>query len=143
MVLIVGMLASAYFIYTINQNTLYNEAVRQNNLEQISYLAESINVTAQPQYIVSANTVRLVTDLQNDGSVSVEIKTLWVHGINTNHYGYVDLDLILNPGQNATITQNIAVTNATSAESFYGWVVTTRGRTINLYPAHQIGPQGA
>lgn len=147
MVLIVGTVTSAYFAYSIAQNTTYNEAVRQNNLDQLSYQAESINVTSMPKYnVLKNNTVGVNVDLQNDGSVQVQIRTLWVHGVNSTHYNYVELGSSLAPGQSMTITRNLTingvVVSQTANETFYGWVVTSRGKTISLYPAHETGPKG-
>lgn len=143
MILIMGVLVSAYFMFTLSQNTIYNDEVRQKNLLEINLMSESINVTSQPVYTPSTGSVRVVADLQNDGSVYVQIKTLWVHGVNTNYYGFFDgLNISLSGGQNQTINQVVIVNGSTAGEKFYGWIVTSRGKTIGLYPAHQTGPAG-
>jgi hypothetical protein len=145
MILIIGVLSSAYFMFTLSQNTIYNDAIRQKNLLEINLMSESINVTSQPVYTYTPSTgnVTVVADLQNDGPVYVQIKTLWVHGVNTNHYGFVGLNISLSGGQNQTINQPVTVNGSTAGEKFYGWIVTSRGQTIGLYPAHQTGPAGS
>jgi FlaG/FlaF family flagellin (archaellin) len=143
MIMIVGILASSYFVFSLSQNTVYNLSVRENNQLEINLISESINVTAEPEYTSSTNNVRVTADLQNDGSIYVQIKTLWVHSVSTDHYGFVDgLNIKLLPGQSQTITQDIGVAGASAGEEFYGWIITGRGKTIGLYPAHQTGPAG-
>ncbi len=142
MILIVGVLASAYFMFTLAQNTVYNDTVRQNNLLELNRMSESINVTAQPSYTSSAGSVRAVVNVQNDGPINVEIKTLWVRGTNNDHYGFDNLNLNLSPGNSSTLDRAVNVTGAVQGNEFYGWIITARGRTIELYPAHQTGPAG-
>lgn len=143
MILIAGMLASAYFIFTLSQNVTYNEAVREKNMAYVNLLSESINITSVPQYVVSPGSVRVIVDLQNDGPIPVEIKTLWIQGITfTEHYGFASVNENVQPGKSYLFDQTIPVEGATVGEKFYGWIVTGRGKTIPLYPAHQTGPQG-
>ncbi len=155
MVLIAGILASAYFVETLSQNAnynnsisennqLYNDAVKEQRQLDLDVQAESINVTSPPIYSASANSVSVTVDLQNDGPIFVEVKTLWVHGIRNSKYGFVSLGYQLQPSNNKSFTVNVAVQGAVPEDTnqFYGWIVTARGKTIQLYPAHQTGPQG-
>jgi hypothetical protein len=144
MILIVGVLASAYFVFTLAQNTTYNDAVRENNLTELLRISESINVTTQTTYTASTGNWRVVANLQNDGPISVQVKTLWLRGINNNLYAYADnLNINLAPGASTTLDKTITVAGAIPSNTLYGWIITARGRTIDLYPAHQTGPQGA
>ena len=144
MILIVGVLSSAYFVFTLNQNTAYNDTVRQNNLLVIDRMSESINVTSQPSYSYNPSTgkVHVAVDLQNDGPINVEIKTLWLRGTNNDHYGFINVDLNLSPGESGPLNPDVSVQGAVATDKYYGWIITGRGRTIDLYPAHQTGPQG-
>ena len=146
MILIVGVLASAYFMFTLAQNSTYNSTVRETNLIELNRMSESINVLSKPSYTSSMDNVHVTIDLQNDGPISVQIKTLWVQSTN-NHYGFSSLDdIYLSPGGIKSIDVDVPVQGAVATDApdtFYGWIITGRGRTIDLYPAHQTGPQGA
>jgi hypothetical protein len=144
MILIVGLLASGYFMFTLSQNVTYNDAVRSVNQQDVEYQTESLNITAQPVYNTAQNSVHVIVNIQNDGPIFVQIRTLWVHAVNNSKYGFVNCSAspILTSGQSLTIDKTISVSGATVGENYYGWLITGRGKTILLYPAHQTGPQG-
>ncbi|MCL4430201.1 MAG: hypothetical protein M1167_05565, partial [Chloroflexi bacterium] len=70
MMLIVWSLASAYFFFTLSQNTIYVDAVRQKNQTELDRMSESVQAL-NTSYVVSSNgIVRISARLQNVGSFS-------------------------------------------------------------------------
>ena len=143
MILIVGMVASGYFMFTLAQNTSYNDAMRSNNNALVVRMSESVKVPTAATYAQAGSGVQVSVTLKNDGAIGVQIKTLWVSS-SENDYGFEDnLGIDLSPGESQTLNQLVTPTNgALSSGNCYGWVITARGRTFELYPEHGIGPQG-
>jgi hypothetical protein len=142
MILIIGTLASAYFMFTLAQNTTYNDAMRSNNLAEVVRMSESVKVPSPAIYTQSGSGVHVSVTLQNDGPIGVQIKTLWVKSSESD-YGFYNLGLDLPAGKSETVNQVVpAISGSIVASSCYGWVVTARGRTFELYPDHGIGPMG-
>jgi len=142
MILIVGVLGSAYFMFTLAQNTSYNDAVRSNNLAEVVRLSESIKVPSPVSYSPSGSGVQVYVDLQNDGPTGVHVKTLWVKS-SENDYGFVNLGVDLSPGESYPLNEFVSPINGVlNSGNCYSWVITARGRTFELYPDHGIGPQG-
>ncbi len=142
MILIVGVVASGYFMFTLAQNTTYNNAIRSNNQAQLVAMSESVKIPSPATYTQSGNNVQVSVTLRNDGPVNVQVQTLWVSSSATD-YGFANLALNLKPGASQTINQLVTSANGVlSASNCYGWVVTARGRTFELYPDHGVGPQG-
>ena len=139
MILIVGMLASAYFMFTLAQNTSYNDAIRSTNYAEVVRMSESIKVPTAATYTQSGSGLQVSVTLQNDGPIGVQIRTLWVSS-SADDYGFSDLSIYLKPGESQLINQ--VVEDVAYSDNCYGWVVTDRGRTFELYPDHGIGPQG-
>ena len=142
MILIVGMIASGYFVFTLNQNTTYNDAMRSNNNAEVVRMSESVKVPSAATYTQSGTGVQVSVTLQNDGPIAVQVKTLWAKSSESN-YGFINLDLNLPAGKTESITRVVpAISGSIGASDCYAWVVTARGRTFELYPDHGIGPQG-
>jgi len=150
---------STYFVWTLGQNTLYNNQVATKNQLEIDQLTESINITSGPSYVLDygGKTVTVAFTAQNDGAISVNLTTLWIQGVNllgskladsTPLMTGADRGIKLMPG-NLTIPQISQQFSFPSLDSSYysnnftGWMITERGRIIMLYPAHQQGPAGA
>ena len=146
-VLVIVSLTGTFFVWSLQQNSRYVEAVSGVNDLVLYQKSESINVTSQPVYTVQAGGNVLVSvGIQNDGPISVTIKTLWLQDLNRPTHGKAQLNpttYTLSPGESQSIGETVSVLDAVAGDLFYGWLTTARGTTVPLYPAHQTGPQGA
>lgn len=136
MVLVMLFLSTSVFMWTLSQNTMYNQAVRERNQMDIDRSNERITALGV-NYTVSGNEVRVEVTLANEGPISVQIITLWVLDTTIQKYGFNNtLNLNLNPGD----TLNLAGTNAImvtivgsgTLHQFNSWFVTARGNTVPL-----------
>lgn len=141
MVIIVWILASGYFIYTLSQNTVYNEAIREKNLLESNALSESVQVT-NTTYRVNANDkVNVSANVTNVGSLSVQFTTLWAYASNSTYNGTSYAQLLPNVnvrgGANLSLSYNVTVQGLRlgSAYSFSSWLITGRGNVVPLQKA--------
>ena len=145
-VLVIVSLTGTFFVWSLQQNSRYVEAVSGVNDLVLYQKSESINVTSVPIYTVGAGGNVLVSvGLQNDGPISVTIKTLWLQDLNRQAHGKTQLNptiYTLSPGESQPIGETVVVSDAVAGDLFYGWLTTARGTTVQLYPSHQTGPQG-
>lgn len=134
MVLIMVVLASNYFIFTLSQNTVYNDAVGQMNQLDANRLAENV-VASNLNYSVAGNVVSVGAQLQNLGSTSVRVVTLWVLDTTNNQKGFNNsVACTLLPGSiallNGASAIRVALAGASSADTFNSWFITALGNTV-------------
>jgi hypothetical protein len=135
MVIIVWILVSGYFIYTLSQNTVYNDAIREKNLLESNALSENVQV-ANTTYVVNGNDkVNVSTSITNIGSLSVQFTTLWAYASNATYTGYNFTQLSnVNVQGGAIIPLSVNVTiqglRQGSAYSFASWLITGRGNVV-------------
>jgi archaellum component FlaF (FlaF/FlaG flagellin family) len=146
MVLIVWVLASGYFIYTLSQNTMYNEAMRARNQEEADRRSENV-VAVNGSYSVSGNQVTVKVVLENAGSAAVQIINLWVSDTTLQRYSNTipSLDINLKPGDVLYLTDsegiNVTIQGASSADNFVAWFVTGRGNVVPVEIAPPPEPE--
>lgn len=145
MVLIVWILASGYFIYTLSQNTMYNEAMRARNQEEADRRSENV-VAVSGNYSVSGDQVTVKVVLENAGSVAVQIINLWVFDNTTQRYSNTIPSLdIMKPGDVLYLTDsngiNVTIQGASSADNFVAWFVTGRGNVVPVEIAPPPEPE--
>jgi hypothetical protein len=148
-VLIMISLISTAFVWSLSQNSLYNNAVRTKNQLDAEQSSEEINAF-NASYTVSGNTVSVSAPIQNLGSLPLQITRLWLRDINssTGLYGFSNqLSYIVQPGTNATIQADVVLAGVNSVDNFTSWLVTGRGNvfatsTSLMGPAGQQGLQG-
>lgn len=146
MVLIVWILASSYFIYTLSQNTMYNEAMRARNQEEADRRSENV-VAVSGNYSVSGDQVTVKVVLENAGSVAVQIINLWVFDNTTQRYSNTipSQDINLKPGDVLYLTDsdgiNVTIQGASSADNFVAWFVTGRGNVVPVEIAPPPEPE--
>jgi archaellum component FlaF (FlaF/FlaG flagellin family) len=137
MVLIVWILASSYFIYTLSQNTIYNEAVRARNQEEADRRNENV-VALSGNYSVLGSEVTVNVVLKNVGSVTVQIINLWVLDSDPSNrkYTHKSLNLNLKPGDVLNLVGSsglkVTIPGADPSHNFTSWFVTAKGNTIPL-----------
>jgi len=142
MVLIVMSLFANVFMWTLYQNTKYNEVLREKNQEEVDRLNE--NVIANGNYSVSGGKVTVNANLTNAGSVTVQIVNLWVFDTSKQTYGFNNSlasmsGANLNPGQVFRLTDvKVTVPSAASEDNFNVWFMTARGNAIPLTKSQSI-----
>ena len=91
-VLVIVSLTGTFFVWSLQQNSQYVGAVAEMNQLVADQKKESVNVTSLPVYTVSDGQVLVNVGIQNDGPISVTIKTLWLQDLNRSTYGYAELN---------------------------------------------------
>jgi len=145
MVLAMFVISSNIFLFTISQNTLYSEAVRESQQTDTDRFNEQI-VASDGNYTVWGNIVKAEATLTNVGAVSAQIINLWVFDTTIQKYGFndtiVSLNLNLNPGQILYLRESEAITvsipGAGSADNFNSWFVTARGNTVPIEKTEEV-----
>ena len=135
MVLVMMFLSTSVFLWTLSQNTLYNEALRAKNQEEAERSSENI-VALSGNYSVSEVTgeVTVTVVLRNAGSVAVQLMNLWVLDTDplNRRYANKSLNLNLNPGDVEPNWLTVTIPEAKANHTFTSWFVTARGNTIPL-----------
>ena len=139
-VLIISTLASAYFMFTLSQNTLYNEAVRKNNQIDEKRISESLQALNTTYRVTANNILTIKAQLQNIGPSYVKLINLWAHvvenpgGTGLDDYNYTSVDITLGAGQ--TFEQEFTVTlpglSPTGSYAFSAWFIASLGNTVTL-----------
>jgi len=137
MVLVTMFLSTSVFLWTLSQNTLYNEAIREKNQLESAVLSENVQVT-NTTYVVNRNdNVIVSTAITNPSSLSVQFTTLWVHASNTTYTGYNFTQLSnvnIQGGAYLRLSFNMIVSGLRlgGAYSFASWLITGRGNVVPL-----------
>jgi len=143
MVLIMSVLASGYFVYTLSQNTAYNTAVGQKNQLDQSVRSENLqclNTTYTP--FNGTNNVNVNARIQNIGSTSVQFITIWICITNSTPWTGYNFSTLTNatvqPGNVYQLNTNLTVSNLVSGANFTysynyaSWLITSKGNTVAL-----------
>ena len=133
-------ITSATFIWSINQNSVYNNTVRQATQSDIDRLNEKAvaNVTATT---FNSTAVAIRGTIQNLGSLPVAINTVWVvDSSDTSKFGSSNtLGLNLKPGNITTLsgvtTVYVNLPGHDILDSYSCWFITSRGNTVTQYSA--------
>jgi len=137
MVLVMMFLSTSVFLWTLSQNTLYNEALRARNQEEADRRNENV-VALSGNYSVSGEDVTVKVVLKNAGSVASQIINLWVLDTDPSNRRYANksLNLNLNPGVVLDLVTSswltVTIPGANANHTFTSWFVTARGNTIPL-----------
>jgi hypothetical protein len=132
-VLVMMSLISTVFVWSLSQNTLYNNTVTQTRQADLDRSNEKIvadvNVSRD---VTHTTTVWVNGTLENDGPLPVSIVTLWVVGTNASGSTYANspLSITLKPGYNITTAINVALAKL-DGEGLSCWFITARGNTIS------------
>jgi hypothetical protein len=131
MVLVMLFLGTSVFLWTLSQNTLYNEAVRTTNQEEIDRSNEGV-VALGGNYSASEAGVTVLAVLKNTGSVTAQLVNLWILDTNQSKYANKLINLNLNPGDIEPVTYLVPLLGASANNTFVSWFVTARGNTVPL-----------
>ena len=137
MVLIAISLSSSYFVWSLSQNTVYNDAIRQINQVDSNHLSESVTVQNTTYSVVSANLVSVAAQVQNQGSLSIQLVTLWVRISNGawSSYNFTSpLNMNVSAGAPYQFNVSIRIPGAIAGQSysFASWLITARGNVVAL-----------
>jgi hypothetical protein len=103
MVLVMMFLGTSVFMWTLSQNTLYNEAVRTRNQEE--------------------------ADRVNEGVVALGGN---YSDTNKSRYANKPINLNMNPGDSELVTYTVFIPETGANHTFASWFVTARGNTVPL-----------
>lgn len=136
-VLVIISLTSTVFVWSLSQNTLYNNTVRQNNQADLDRSSEKIiaNITCNR---VNGNTVSVNGTLENSGPLSTQIVTLWVADATQSTSAFnSSLPITLKPGDVTTLSGSTAINvNLANSpgDSLSCWFISGRGNKISKNP---------
>jgi hypothetical protein len=139
MVFIIGVLASSYFLWTLSQNTIYNEAIRERNQLDVDRLSESAKVWSTAYNVPAIDAVNVSARIQNIGPSPIGFTTIWIRVSNStwNNYNFSTLsNANVAGGLNFSINLNIRVAgvtvNSSASYTFASWLITAKGNTVAL-----------
>ncbi|MCL5876522.1 MAG: hypothetical protein M1540_01760 [Candidatus Bathyarchaeota archaeon] len=140
LILIVGTLASSYFFFTLSQNTLYNDAVKQTNQLEIRRNAESLQALNTTYKILVENNLTIDVKMQNIGPMDVTLINLWAHvienpgGSGLDAANYTPVNITLKGGQTLQQEFNVTLAGLSPARSyaFSAWFITSLGNIMTL-----------
>jgi len=134
LVLAVFTISTSIFLYTLTQNMLYNQAVKESHQLDLDRFSERIVAYNTNYSVPQAGKVEVKVIISNQGPLSAQIITAWVtwtYG-NDRKYGSQTLNINLNPGDTVTPTIEVTVPGVLPAGVFNGWLVTARGNLVAL-----------
>jgi hypothetical protein len=134
--LIMISLIATVFVWSLSENTRYNNTVRQANQADSDRQSEKVvaNVTARR---VDDNNVAVNGTLQNEGPLSVEILTLWVQNTNRTTYAYKDsLGITLKSGSVTYLSGSMTTVLLANSlgDNLDCWFISGRGSIIHINP---------
>jgi hypothetical protein len=140
MTVIVWILASSYFVWTLSQNTVYNDAVRERNQLESDILSENVKVTNTTYSVNAVDNINVSAIISNIGSSGVQFLTLWVHASNSTPTSYSGCNFTklsnVNIQGGASLYLNaivaIAGLSPNSTYSLAAWLITGRGNVVPL-----------
>ena len=137
MVLVMMFLSTSVFMWTLSQNTLYNEAIREKNQLESDVLSENVQVTNTTYVVTGNDRVQILAAITNPSSLSVQFTTLWVYASNATYTGYNFTKLSnVNVQGGAYLSRSfdmiVGGLRSTGAYSFASWLITGRGNVVPL-----------
>jgi len=138
LVLAMFVISSNVFLFTISQNTLYSQAVRESHETDADRFNEKI-VALNGNYTVDGNEVTVEADLTNAGGVAAQIINLWVFDTTIQEYNYTVMSLNLGAGESRMVSVVVTIVGAHQDHTFSSWFVTARGNTVAIEEARIEG----
>ncbi len=132
----IASLTTAMFVWSLNTNTSYNNALRVSNQADLDRTNEQAlaNVSATP--FNSYKAVSVNGTLENVGSLVVTLNTLWVVDTTSGKFNSSTspLNLTLKPGNTTILNGPTAITiplTTNASDNLICWFVSTRGNVIS------------
>ena len=147
--IIIISLFSGIFLWSINQNNLYNNAVSAKNQLQTEQLSENLRGYGANYTLASAGNTNVLAAIQNQGGLSVRFIRLWIRDNNNGLYNSKIVNYNLVPGDIKYISEDISL-NFDPTHNFSSWFVTERGNVASTMedgggppgPSGPLGPEG-
>ena len=132
-VLIMITVATSIFMWTLSQNTAYNDAARQRNQMEADRLSENV-VAANTNITFSTNKVNVTAELTNLGSQTASVVNLWVTDATIRVYNYTStsINIVLRPGDKTVVSRDVDIQGVSSSDTVSGYFVTARGNTADF-----------
>jgi hypothetical protein len=131
-------LISTVFVWSLSQNTLYNNTVTQTRQADLDRSNEKIVVLNTTYTPYNNSKVNVYAQIQNIGSSSVQFITVWLYMSNSTPWTNYNFSSLVNAsvqgGSTFTLNVNLTATgvNPNSTYSISSWLITTRGNTVAL-----------
>jgi FlaG/FlaF family flagellin (archaellin) len=140
MVSVVLILSTGVFLWTLEQNTSYNDTIRQTNQLEADRLSESLNVLSTT-YSVNANgKVTVAAQIQNTGPSSIQFMTVWIKVSNSTPWTNYNFSNLTNANVqsgaifplNVSLSVSGVLVNSSASYTFASWLITARGNAVAL-----------
>lgn len=138
-VLVMMSLISTVFVWSLSQNTLYNNSVTQTRQADLDRSNENVQVSNIAYTAYDNGSVTVSAQINNTGPNSVQFITVWIHVYNSSWTNYnFSNQLPQNPNvQGGTtyalnINLNVSGVKSTGTYTFASWLITTRGNSVAL-----------
>jgi len=136
-VLVMFSLISTVFVWSLSQNTLYNNTVRQSNQADLDRSSEKVQVLNTTYNAYSNGNVTVSAQIQNTGPSSVQFITVWLYVSNTTwtNYNFSKLTNATVQGGNVfplNVNLTISGLNSTANYNIASWLITARGNVVAL-----------
>jgi len=135
MVLVMLVLASSIFLWTLSQNTEYFQSVKEKNQLEVDRLNERL--TAENVTYTGSGVISVEVDVRNECPLFVNLTTLWMFDVNIGKYGVNDtLNIDLKPGEKLSLRGskaiNVIINGSNAGHIFNSWFITARGNAVPL-----------
>jgi len=137
-VLVIVSLTGTFFVWSLQQNTRYVNAVAQMNQLEIDQMSESVKVLDINYSVVSENHVNVKGNIQNNGPSSVQFVNLWVYVSDDvggqTYFNFSNIDSNIEGGKVYAIDKTVVVNGIHSGGLYYmsSSMITARGNRISL-----------
>jgi hypothetical protein len=128
-------ISTTVFLWTLSQDTIYNEEVKALNQLELERLSEQVKGFDANCTICSDGEVNVTATLQNFGPLTAELTTLWVQITNStwNCYNFTKLSgVYIKAGTTTTLNAHVKITGVRSGLTyqFAVWLITGRGNVV-------------
>lgn len=132
-VLIMISVATSVFMWTLSDNTNYNDAARQRNQMEADRLSENV-VAANANITFSTNQVAVTAELTNLGSTTASVVNLWVTDATISVYNNAStsINIVLRPGDKTVVSRVVNIQGVSPLDTVSGYFVTARGNVVPL-----------
>jgi hypothetical protein len=138
-VIIIIFVATSVFMWTLSQNTVYNDATRQTNQMEADRLNENV-IAASTNITFSTNAVNVTAELTNLGSTTASVVNLWVTDATIGLYNYTStrINVVLSPGNKTLVSRIVYIQGVSSSDTVGGYFVTARGNSVHFQGFYDV-----
>jgi len=142
LVMIIIVIYFNVFMFLLNMNATYQEAISDVNQRDLESSYEKI-VVSNVNYTVTEDKVLVEGTVKNNGAIPAQLIILWVLDKNVHKYGYNNSICInLKPGETYQFSNSdsliVNIDGASSTHGFSAWFVTSRGNLVPFQEQSRI-----